>query len=208
MPRCGKAPPGKLSNSREHGKTFPRQPQAPVFRSHAAKKTLLPRNRRYGNKNGKRPGFLKGRQPLPRRHRFRKFAWPRKKPSLSPASLSGALYLGLYKKRVKSYILFIKYQTIKYHTLFISAYEQRERQYPRKQLLPAAGQTICRLYGIRQKTRVNHQRAVYSGYHLFRSGRLHAGRDLRTPLRHEANRQRRHQKILEAGVPFFFREGD
>jgi len=88
--------PAGLSNSREHGKTFPRQPQAPVFRSHAAKKTLLPRNRRYGNKNGKRPGFLKGRQPLPRRHRFRKFAWPRKKPSLSPASLSGALYLGLY----------------------------------------------------------------------------------------------------------------
>lgn len=59
--------------------------------------TLLPRNRRYGNKNGKCPGFLKGRQPLPPRHRFRKFAWPRKKPSLSPASLSGALYLGLYK---------------------------------------------------------------------------------------------------------------
>ena len=54
--------------------------------------------------------------------------------------------MGLYKKRAKSYILFVKYQTIKYHTLPISAYEQRERQYPRKQLLPAAGQTICRLY--------------------------------------------------------------
>ena len=80
--------------------------------------------------------------------------------------------MGLYKKRAKSYILFVKYQTIKYHTLPISAYEQRERQYPRKQLLPAAGQTICRLYGIRQKTRVNHQRAVYSGYHLFRRIRL------------------------------------
>ena len=110
--------------------------------------------------------------------------------------------MGLYKKRANSYILFVKYQTIKYHTLSISAYEQRERQYPRKQLLPAAGQTICRLYGIRQKIRVNHQRAVYSGYHLFRSKRLHAGWDLRTPLRHEANRQRRHQKILEAGVRF------
>lgn len=59
--------------------------------------------------------------------------------------------MGLYKKRANSYILFVKYQTIKYHTLSISAYEQRERQYPRKQLLPAAGQTICRLYGIRQK---------------------------------------------------------
>lgn len=59
--------------------------------------------------------------------------------------------MGLYKKRANSYILFVKYQTIKYHTLSISAYEQRERQYPRKQLLPATGQTICRLYGIRQK---------------------------------------------------------
>ena len=63
--------------------------------------------------------------------------------------------MGLYKKRANSYILFVKYQTIKYHTLSISAYEQRERQYPRKQLLPATGQTICRLYGIRQKIRVN-----------------------------------------------------
>ena len=99
---------------------------------------------------------------MPLQYCFRKFAWSRKKPSLSPASLSGALYLGLYKKRANSYILFVKYQTIKYHTLSISAYEQRERQYPRKQLLPAAGQTICRLYGIRQKIRVNHQRAVYS----------------------------------------------
>lgn len=58
---------------------------------------------------------------------------------------------GALQKRANSYILFVKYQTIKYHTLSISAYEQRERQYPRKQLLPATGQTICRLYGIRQK---------------------------------------------------------
>lgn len=53
------------------------------------------------------------------------------------------------------------------------------------------------------KTRVNHQRAVYSGYHLFRSKRLHAGWDLRTPLRHEANRQRRHQKFWKLGYLSF-----
>ncbi|MFR4222384.1 MAG: hypothetical protein ACLT38_00815 [Akkermansia sp.] len=129
--------------------------------------------------------------------------WSRKKPSLSPASLSGALYLGLYKKRANSYILFVKYQTIKYHTLSISAYEQRERQYPRKQLLPATGQTICRLYGIRQKIRVNHQRAVYSGYHLFRSKRLHAGWDLRTPSPPRSKPSAPPSKILKLGYLSF-----
>lgn len=38
LPWCRKAPSGKLPNSRKHGKTFPRQPQEPVFRSHAATK--------------------------------------------------------------------------------------------------------------------------------------------------------------------------